>query len=605
MRSSTLRSRPSPGPARATADDSTQSFLQTTGPFDRRAGALDRSRTRSFLAPAPDDSADTASLRTHVRVDRKARPTEHASIGQLSASVAKEISRLRAAIDEDAAQRVQGARTSPRRGARRLGRPADNGDEGEEGVSSSGSTGGGGGDDRADAGHSDECSASDSVLAALQGNNHHAHQAAELARLSGELGAASDEIEHQRIVIERQRVELVQREDELARLRAVFAEQEAAVDSRDRTLDVRAGERRDLLMRLGAAEKALRERAEAETDRVLLEDLARQLRSDNERMLRMLCATSEFAHFLEYVEDSKGITYVRPGGEEEALLLARAYGGGGGGGERGAWAADRTAVGPNETLNWVPEAAAHTAAAFRRQHMPSVDEAVIGELLLQLNKVWAEREDSHVKRVQAAHEAERARLLDKLANARPYDDVLVDQKIATLRKQLKQARAQAARKSNAREPVGAQQLLASALAKVEALTLRVAQLETEKAELAKMLHSLDSATVRSSSGTFLKGVTWLGTSFIDRADRLQEDLAEHVLRYQEDSLQLNRADRDYHLKAIRLQSIFVERLDSTLRAFRLALRDVFEKALDASEKRVPFAPTAAGPAGRERAAARP
>ncbi|KNC47215.1 uncharacterized protein AMSG_03643 [Thecamonas trahens ATCC 50062] len=388
--------------------------------------------------------------------------------------------------------------------------------------------------------------------------------------------------------------------------------QRATMDDLAARVDQETAAQHDLSLQLSKAQTLLRGSVDNDAEAALLEDVGRQLRSDNERLLALLTSTTEFARFADYVNDSGGVTYVGDGMPPDAQRLAQAYGVGKTPPPRRfrAQSASRSrsssssvaqkgsrrqaavqAAFDTERTQWVPEEAWHRALALQRGSLPGLDEATLREWLAELNRVWTKREDARVQRVQSKASAQIASLKEKLANMRPYDDVLVDEKMGALRRTIKELRTQLAEAKRPRKSKddASVALLASSMNTAQALRDKVAQLEARNRELARALRhaqaETDNTAPATSDAAFLRGVTWLGAALLDKADLLQEELSSHVVSFQEGSMQLKRDDRHFHTKLIRVQSRFVDALDAAVVAFRTQVRDVFESALQAADAR--------------------
>ncbi|KAJ4455987.1 hypothetical protein PAPYR_8951 [Paratrimastix pyriformis] len=94
-----------------------------------------------------------------------------------------------------------------------------------------------------------------------------------------------------------------------------------------------------------------------------------------------------------------------------------------------------------EWQHWVPDQAAQLAAAFERRHLPSLDMGVLNDLLVQLNRSWAQREQRRVQRVRNELGDQIVALRRQLAHREPYSEVRQRDEIERLRAQLQQAMA--------------------------------------------------------------------------------------------------------------------------------------------------------------------
>ena len=373
------------------------------------------------------------------------------------------------------------------------------------------------------------------------------------------------QLEEAYAALDRQDADLAGREHESALLRQSLDETRNEFHSLRQSLanveasaDLAKAQNSDLRLRLSKAAAMAGAAGDGDAHIAMLEDVGRQLRSDNERLLALLTATREFGAFADYVNDSDGVTYVGTGPH----------------GHRGPPSIRK------ERSAWMPEEGWHMALALQRTALPGLDEDTLRSWLHDLNIVWTKREDARVKRITAKLRKENAELRDKMANIRPYDDVLVDEKISSLKRTIRDLRAKLKAKSKRRtENRSGTTLLASSMNTVAALNSRIAELEARNAQLAASLLAQDSGP-QDAHSSFLRGVTWLGATLIDKSDILQASISDLLQAYTDATIRMDRSDPSFHTNLVRSQARFADSLDASLIAFRKQLRSVFEHALD-------------------------
>lgn len=220
---------------------------------------------------------------------------------------------------------------------------------------------------------------------------------------------------------------------------------------------------RELSKQLGATREQLKYLQLARRNEAQLHAVVQQLQADNARLVKVLAATDEFRDFVEYADDSGGLSYVTPaaGG---AGALARA---------ESVVADDMPVRGARrEGALWVPSDAFTLANEFRHTHAPHVGSDVFADLLLKLNAVWRQREQRALARLRQRHADERQRLLRRSKNREPYTTIVQAAEVERLKRELRVVRlgvGSGRRRLNETE----ERLLESSLAAVESLSAQV------------------------------------------------------------------------------------------------------------------------------------
>jgi hypothetical protein len=90
-----------------------------------------------------------------------------------------------------------------------------------------------------------------------------------------------------------------------------------------------------------------------------------------------------------------------------------------------------------EVEDWIPEEAFRVAHDFRNRCASTVSQALMNQLLADLNTIWREREKKSVARVQNNSHREIQYLRRQISFRKPYDQVMQEQDIRRLKKTVK------------------------------------------------------------------------------------------------------------------------------------------------------------------------
>lgn len=89
-----------------------------------------------------------------------------------------------------------------------------------------------------------------------------------------------------------------------------------------------------------------------------------------------------------------------------------------------------------EKEDWIPEEAYRVAHDFRNKCASNVSKAMMNTMLADLNRVWRAREEKQISRIKASSLREVEQLRRALAQKKPVSQVLQDQEVKRLKKEL-------------------------------------------------------------------------------------------------------------------------------------------------------------------------
>jgi len=135
-------------------------------------------------------------------------------------------------------------------------------------------------------------------------------------------------------------------------------------------------------------------------------------KADNERLVQMLAQTKEFSAFGKLALDTaeNTIRYLNPG-QAAQELKTKGY-------TRAPKSAHKFKA---EAEDWIPEEAFRVAHDFRNRCASTVSQALMNQLLADLNKTWRDREKKSIARVQNNAHREIQYLRRQISFRKPYD----------------------------------------------------------------------------------------------------------------------------------------------------------------------------------------
>ena len=344
------------------------------------------------------------------------------------------------------------------------------------------------------------------------------------------------------------------------------------------------------------------------------------LKLDNARMVRLLSTTKEYKDFLEFAENSRGVTFVPSGGASgeqktsrdgkrkktrptkslgssgkgvpqfDKTLVGQQYGAWGdvsvfskvyGTGEYANIAKNTPVDSRNERDNWMPTDALHLAIDFRQRHMPHVSMDLINEFLQQMNEVWRRRGVRAVARAKAKFANDLKNYKRANSHRLPYAEVVQKQKIAQLTKELENLRSRVGisggrGKISSVKVAREQKMMQSTLLTVEKLSREVNQFASENKKLQDELRLLQSQSAQTAQPPaekqdhdFMEGAAWFGRNSVHIMDRLTATVAQYCRDVQ------SRSTNDESL------SNGLSQIEFVVNQCKTRMRRLFEGTLDA------------------------
>ena len=145
-----------------------------------------------------------------------------------------------------------------------------------------------------------------------------------------------------------------------------------------------------------------------------------QLRSDNQRLMRLLKSTSEFNDFVTIEEGNKRFLPL-PQDRSRGKSLSTS----------------QKLTSRSEEENWIPAEAYRVAETFRQEQGLALSLAQLNQLLAELNNVWRERERRQVNKIKQETTLEVMNLRRQLALRLPFDVLNEEQQLRKLKAELR------------------------------------------------------------------------------------------------------------------------------------------------------------------------
>ena len=265
------------------------------------------------------------------------------------------------------------------------------------------------------------------------------------------------------------------------------------------------------------------------------------LKSDNERLIKLLKSTKEFRDFSEFAGSMTGAVAVAPPAEED---------------------------------EWVPLDAFSLAHEFFGQQDGELTERKVNLLLAKLNGIWREREKTQISRIKMNCAREVEDLRRQLVMRDPATQVKAESDIQRLHGDLKLAykhmreniSASAGSQRAAARPASASvQQVSDLKRQIKSLTSQVQTLRTTKPA---------TGDVDSPKGDFFDGAAWIGQWIQKEAVKLQEAIVPRVAE-----LLRGLQDCQMPLTARRQQEKQLEAVESRVRDFKSAVDAAVQKTL--------------------------
>ncbi len=151
-----------------------------------------------------------------------------------------------------------------------------------------------------------------------------------------------------------------------------------------------------------------------------------------------------------------------------------------------------------EEEDWIPEEAFRVAHDFRNRCASTVSQALMNQLLADLNKIWRDREKKSVSRVQNNAHREIQYLRRQISFRKPYDQVVHEQDVKRLKKSLKDTQnalrenVAVIEESNHRGPLEGLALVDSTVKFTNQVLEERRRLQEENEQLRKQIQGLES-----------------------------------------------------------------------------------------------------------------
>jgi len=161
------------------------------------------------------------------------------------------------------------------------------------------------------------------------------------------------------------------------------------------------------------------------------------LRSDTNRLVKMLRTTQEYQGFADFADDHAGsIRFMKDTIRKTNVDLNhnKTYGP-----SVKESVVERLCVKESlldEKEMWIPHDASKFAREFRRTYNGEITDALMDKLLFELNRIWSKRENQRVQRIQSQCAHEIMKLKRKLEQTAPFNEVQAKQTINRLRGEL-------------------------------------------------------------------------------------------------------------------------------------------------------------------------
>lgn len=266
------------------------------------------------------------------------------------------------------------------------------------------------------------------------------------------------------------------------------------------------------------------------------------LKSDNERLIKLLKSTKEFRDFSEFAGSMTGTVAVAPPAEED---------------------------------EWVPLDAFSLAHEFFGQQDGELTERKVNLLLAKLNGIWREREKVQIARIKMNCAREVEDLRRQLVMRDPSTQVKAESDLHRLHGDLKLAYKHM--RENISASAGSQR---AAARPASASTQQVSDLKRQIKSLTHQVQTLRTAAkpgtgeIDSGKGDFFDGAAWIGQWLQKEAVKLQEAVAPRIAE-----LLRGLQDCQMSLTARRQQEKQLEAVESRVKDFKSAVDAAVQKTL--------------------------
>ena len=234
------------------------------------------------------------------------------------------------------------------------------------------------------------------------------------------------------------------------------------------------------------------------------------LRSDNARLINLLKGTKEYKNFAEYSEDSKGVVNI----QVKYKGCARRC---------------MSDMNQDKFEQWVPIEAFRIAQELKTT--PLTDD-IIDKVLVELNRIWREREKRQVERIKGKYALELANLRRQMAMRVPFTEVQANKHIAKLKSDIKALQRDA--KLTSKIPTKERQkieVVDEALKMAGSLQRQNADFSERNTALMRRVQELEQVITGEEyeKQKFMEGAAWISEKIMQEIDRYG-DLINSLIR---------------------------------------------------------------------------
>ena len=140
---------------------------------------------------------------------------------------------------------------------------------------------------------------------------------------------------------------------------------------------------------------------------------AEHFRKDNDRLVKLLASTKEFANFGEFAHESgAAVRYLDPERQPHSYKVTTNE------------SKLKSFKAGEEIEDWMPEEAFKIAHDFRNKCAGQISTSLMNTFLKDMNKVWKEREDKQIAKIKSECNHEVQFLRRQVQFKKPYNKVM-------------------------------------------------------------------------------------------------------------------------------------------------------------------------------------
>ncbi|CDW83586.1 UNKNOWN [Stylonychia lemnae] len=388
--------------------------------------------------------------------------------------------------------------------------------------------------------------------------------------------------------------EINSRENEINKLSLNLREKDASLTKlvvTEKINRVENKEYRDLLQRKDQSIKQLQlelEDAKRKLDEIVMTRKSEgtalleihHYKADNERLIAMLSQTKEFENFGKLASDSVsdggvGIRYMNPNPSNNSQPICH-------------YPKQKSNLkdfytDKNECEDWIPDEAFKLAHDFRNKCASNISQSLMNQLLQDLNKVWRQREKKQIHKVQNQSNKEIAYLRRQISFRQPYDQVMAENDIKRLKKEVKDQN-QALRenvaviKESSEAPLQGLVLVDQTVKYTNQIQQERRQLQDENERLKKRIEDLERSQKDEDNERekFYDGAAWLGKQVVEECEKGLSKVSQSLRKeYQK---KIDDCGRDDFLKS-RVHDWLIDSSERVVKDVRDNNRNLLENAL--------------------------